>query len=144
VDRPNVIIVADDLGFGDLGVHGCTDIPTPHIDSLASNGVRATHGYVSGPYCSPTRAGLMTGRYQQRFGHEFNPGPPTPETADIGLALTETTLPQLLHEAGYATGMVGKWHLGHGEAYQPPSRGFEGVLRLLGGRSQLSQERHRY
>src|SRR4029453_11609325 len=86
--RPNIlIIVGDDMGYGDIGVHGCKDIPTPHIDSIAKNGVRCTNGYVSGPYCSPTRAGLMTGRYQNRFGHEFNPGP-TPD-ANFGLPLTE-------------------------------------------------------
>src|SRR5580765_2384546 len=73
--RPNIlIIVGDDMGYGDIGVHGCKDIPTPNIDSIAKNGVRCTNGYVSGPYCSPTRAGLLTGRYQTRFGHEFNPG----------------------------------------------------------------------
>src|SRR5438309_7079001 len=72
---PNVVILlADDLGYADVGFHGCKDIPTPNIDTLAKNGVRFTSGYVSGPYCSPTRAGLMTGRYQNRFGHEFNPG----------------------------------------------------------------------
>jgi arylsulfatase A-like enzyme len=86
--RPNiVIIVGDDMGYADIGVHGCQDIPTPHIDSLAKNGIRCTSGYVSGPYCSPTRAGLMTGRYQQRFGHEFNPGPNP--AGDVGLPLTE-------------------------------------------------------
>src|SRR5438874_9397095 len=91
--KPNIlIIVGDDMGYGDVGVHGCKDIPTPNIDSFAKNGVRCTNGYVSGPYCSPTRAGLMTGRYQQRFGHEFNPGPmPNP---GFGLPLTETTLAQ--------------------------------------------------
>ena len=74
--KPNIVIIlADDLGHGDLGFQGCRDIPTPRIDSLAASGVRCTNGYVSGPYCSPTRAGLLTGRYQQRFGHEFNPGP---------------------------------------------------------------------
>src|SRR5262245_53952937 len=73
--KPNIlVIVADDLGYADLGFQGGKDIPTPHIDSLAASGIRFTNGYVSGPYCSPTRAGLMTGRYQQRFGHEFNPG----------------------------------------------------------------------
>ena len=73
--RPNiVVIVGDDMGYADIGVHGCKDIPTPHIDALAAAGVRCTNGYVSGPYCSPTRAGLLTGRYQTRFGHEFNPG----------------------------------------------------------------------
>src|SRR5277367_3599811 len=73
--RPNVLILlADDLGYADVGFQGCKDIPTPNIDALAKGGVRCTNGYVSGPYCSPTRAGLLTGRYQTRFGHEFNPG----------------------------------------------------------------------
>src|SRR5262245_45895085 len=86
--RPNVlIIVADDLGYADLGFQGSADIPTPHLDSLAAGGARCTNGYVSGPYCSPTRAGLLTGRYQQRFGHEFNPG-----RKEAGLPLSERTL----------------------------------------------------
>ena len=73
--QPNILlIVGDDMGYADIGVHGCKDIPTPNIDAIAKGGVRCTNGYVSGPYCSPTRAGLLTGRYQQRFGHEFNPG----------------------------------------------------------------------
>ena len=87
--KPNIlIIVGDDLGYGELGCQGYTQqIPTPNIDSIARNGVRFTSGYVSGPYCSPTRAGLMTGRYQQRFGHEFNPGAAeiTPDT--VGLSV---------------------------------------------------------
>ena len=133
-NRPNiVVIVADDLGFGDLGVHGCSDIPTPHIDSLAANGVRATNGYVSGCYCSPTRAGLLTGRYQQRFGHEFNPGGPSTDNEALGLSLEETTLQQLLQQAGYATGLVGKWHLGHAEPFQPPSRNFDEFFGFWGG-----------
>ena len=112
--RPNVLlIVADDLGWGELGCQGNKEIPTPHVDSIAANGIRFTNGYVSGPYCSPTRAGLMTGRYQQRFGHEFNPGPNAPE--NFGLSQKETTLADRLKEAGYATGMFGKWHLGEGE-----------------------------
>ena len=119
------------MGYGDIGVHGCKDIPTPHIDSLAKNGVRCTSGYVSGPYCSPTRAGLMTGRYQNRFGHEFNPGP-TPD-AEFGLPLTETTLAQRLKDAGYATGMVGKWHLGQERKFHPMSRGFQEFYGFLGG-----------
>src|SRR3954452_17478222 len=73
--KPNVVVfLGDDLGYSDLGAHGGTVIPTPNIDSIARGGVRCTNGYVSGPYCSPTRAGLMTGRYQMRFGHEFNEG----------------------------------------------------------------------
>src|SRR4051812_40216006 len=86
--RPNVIvIVADDLGNGDLGVQGARDIRTPNIDAIAREGVRFTNGYASCPVCSPTRAGLLTGRYQQRFGHELNPGPRAAE--NFGLPLTE-------------------------------------------------------
>src|SRR5688500_20357382 len=86
--KPNIIvIVADDLGYADLGCQGSADALTPHIDSIAKNGVRFTNAYVSCPVCSPTRAGLLTGRYQQRFGHEFNPGKPEPEK--FGLPLTE-------------------------------------------------------
>jgi len=90
-NKPNIVILlADDMGYADVGAQGCKDIPTPNIDSLAKNGVRCTNGYVSGPYCSPTRAGLLTGRYQQRFGHEFNPG--GDRVADFGLPTTETTI----------------------------------------------------
>lgn len=132
--RPNVlVIVADDQGYGDLAVQGGKDIPTPHIDSLAKNGVRCTSGYVSGPYCSPTRAGLMTGRYQQRFGHEFNPGPAGKAGPDVGLPLTETTLADRLRAAGYATGMVGKWHLGYEPKFHPLKRGFDEYFGFLGG-----------
>src|SRR5215216_3724395 len=113
--KPNILfIVGDDMGFGDVGFHGCKDIPTPHLDALAASGVRFTNGYVSGPYCSPTRAGLLTGRYQTRFGHEFNPGAKGP---DSGLPLTETTLADHFKKAGYATGLVGKWHLGDADKF---------------------------
>ena len=72
--KPNVLlIVVDDLGYGDIGVHGGKAVPTPNIDKLARSGIRFTNGYVSAPYCSPSRAGILTGRYQTRFGHEFNP-----------------------------------------------------------------------
>ncbi len=132
---PNIVILlADDMGYADLGAHGCTDIPTPHIDSLASHGVRCTSGYVSGPYCSPTRAGLLTARYQQRFGHEFNPGGAAgPRANKIGLPLTETTLADRLSAAGYATGLVGKWHLGEAPRFRPPNRGFGDFFGFLGG-----------
>jgi arylsulfatase A-like enzyme len=129
---PNIVILlADDMGYADIGCQGCKDIPTPNIDSLAKNGVRCTNGYVSGVYCSPTRAGLLTGRYQQRFGHEFNPG--GGGGADIGLPLMEATLADRLKAAGYATGIVGKWHLGGAEKFHPTKRGFQEFYGFLGG-----------
>ena len=100
--KPNVLVIlADDLGWGELTCQGFTrDIPTPHIDSIAKNGIRFTNGYVSGPYCSPTRAGFMTGRYQQRFGHEFNPGPAEAAVKNFGLSLQETTIADRLKTVG--------------------------------------------
>jgi arylsulfatase A-like enzyme len=128
-DRPNiVVIVGDDMGYADVGFHGCKDIPTPHLDALAASGVRCTNGYVSGPYCSPTRAGLLTGRYQNRFGHEFNAG-----GGATGLPVSERTLADRLKEAGYATGLVGKWHLGAAQQFQPQQRGFDEFFGFLGG-----------
>jgi arylsulfatase A-like enzyme len=126
--RPNIlVIVADDMGYADAGFQGCTDIPTPKLDALAASGVRFTNGYVSGPYCSPTRAGLATGRYQTRFGHEFNPG------GGAGLTLSETTMADRLKAAGYATGAVGKWHLGTLDKFHPQKRGFAEFFGFLGG-----------
>lgn len=130
--RPNIVlIVADDLGYADLSCQGCRDIPTPHIDSIASGGVRFTDAYVTCPICSPSRAGFLTGRYQQRFGHEFNPGPVEP--VDFGIARSETLLPERLKAAGYATGMIGKWHLGTREGFTPLDRGFDEFYGLLHG-----------
>jgi arylsulfatase A-like enzyme len=127
--RPNILfIVGDDMGYADVGFHGCQDIPTPHLDSLAKSSVRCTNGYVSGPYCSPTRAGLLTGRYQTRFGHEFNAG-----AAGTGLPLTETTIANRLKSAGYATGLVGKWHLGGESQFHPQKRGFDEFFGFLEG-----------
>ena len=132
--RPNIIlIVADDLGYADLGCQGAKDIATPQVDSLAANGVRFTNGYVSCPVCSPTRAGLMTGRYQQRFGHEFNPGPATQADANFGLPLGQKTIADDLKAAGYTTGMVGKWHLGYKPEFHPMKRGFDAFFGFPGG-----------
>jgi len=126
---PNIlIIVGDDMGYADVGFHGCKDIPTPHLDRLAKGGIQFTNGYVTGPYCSPTRAALLTGRYQQRFGHEFNPS----GNAE-GLPLSETTLADRLQEVGYKTGLVGKWHLGSAPDRRPLRRGFQEFFGFLGG-----------
>lgn len=131
--KPNVLIIlADDLGYADLGAQGCKDIPTPHCDSIAAEGVRLTSGYVSHPFCSPTRAGLMTGRYQQRFGHENNP-PYVPADGKIGLPLTETLLPAVMKQCGYVTGLVGKWHLGAAPPLHPMRRGFDEFYGFIGG-----------
>ncbi len=120
--KPNIVIfLSDDVGYGEYGFQGNTEIPTPNIDSIAKNGVRFTQGYVSGPYCSPTRAGLLTGRYQTRFGHEFNGAP----SAGFGLPLTEKTMANRLKALGYATVCIGKWHLGGPPDFLPMKRGFD-------------------
>ncbi len=132
--KPNVILIlADDLGWAELGCQGGSDIPTPHIDSIARNGVRFTDGHVSCPLCSPTRAGLLTGRYQQRFGHEFNPGPATAADAEFGLPLSEATIADRFKSQGYKTGMFGKWHLGYKPEFHPLKRGFDEFYGFLGG-----------
>lgn len=134
--KPNVLlIVADDLGYSDVGFQGSTEIPTPHLDKLAKQSLRCTNGYVSHPFCSPTRAGTMTGRYQQRFGHENNPAW-LPEDTVAGLPLTETTYPELMKKAGYTTGAVGKWHLGAHPQFHPNKRGFDEYFGALGGGHQ--------
>ncbi len=119
--KPNVLIFySDDQGWGELGMQGNKQIPTPHIDSLATNGTRFTQGYVAATYCSPSRAGLMTGRYPTRFGHEFNG-----ITRASGLSLKETTIANRLKDLGYATVAIGKWHLGNPAEYHPTKRGFD-------------------
>ena len=135
LQQPNIVFIfADDLGYGDTGVYGSEIIRTPNIDSLADAGVRFTQGYVSHPVCSPSRAGLLTGRYQQRHGWEFNPAGRDRET---GLDLDQRTFADELKSQGYATGMIGKWHLGQGEAHHPMSRGFDEYFGVLAGGSQF-------
>jgi arylsulfatase A-like enzyme len=131
--RPNIVLIfADDLGYGDISICGSEIISTPNIDALAKNGVQCTQGYVSHPVCSPSRAGLLTGRYQQRHGWEFNPAG---RDQDNGLSLDERTFADELKAAGYATGMVGKWHLGHQKPHHPLSRGFDEYFGVLAGAS---------
>lgn len=128
-DRPAlpniVILLADDLGYGELSCQGNRQIPTPHIDSLAVNGVRFTSGYVTASYCSASRAGLMTGMYQARFGYDDNPTGARNELPDAGLPVAQTTLADRLTNAGYATALVGKWHLGGAARFHPLRRGFD-------------------
>jgi arylsulfatase A-like enzyme len=131
--RPNIlVIVSDDHGYADAGFNGSKDIPTPHLDALAKSGLRCTSGYVTHPFCSPTRAALLTGRYQQRFGHENNPTY-KPNDASQGLPLTEKLLPSYLSAAGWKTGWVGKWHLGATPEHAPWKRGFAESFGFIGG-----------
>lgn len=113
--RPNILVIlADDLGYADLGCQGSPDVKTPNIDSIAANGVLCTAGYVTAPQCSPSRAGLMCGQYQQRFGHEGNPNFP------LMLMRGGKTIADHLKSAGYATGHFGKWHLGFSDPGSAP------------------------
>lgn len=132
---PNIVVLfSDDAGYADFGFQpaAAPDLAplTPHIDSIAKAGVRFTNAYMSGCVCSPSRAGLMTGRYQSRFGHEHNI---PPGYLDGGMDLGEKTVADRLRSLGYATGLVGKWHLGYPEAYHPNRRGFEWFHGLLQG-----------
>ncbi|MBN1902748.1 sulfatase-like hydrolase/transferase [Candidatus Sumerlaeota bacterium] len=132
--KPNIIVIlSDDHGYSSVGCQGLSDIPTPNIDSIARNGIRFTNGYVTCPICSPSRAGLLTGRYQQRFGHEDNPGPIPVCSPNFGLPTDEKTMADYLKEEGYATGMVGKWHLGHRPELHPQNRGFDEFFGFLHG-----------
>ncbi|HJO53949.1 MAG TPA: sulfatase-like hydrolase/transferase, partial [Verrucomicrobiota bacterium] len=117
--------MADDLGYGELGCQGNLEIPTPHIDSIAKNGVRFTDGYVTAPVCSPSRAGLMSGRLQARFGYHTNVMPHTIPGSDLGIPASETTLAEHLKTAGYSTGLIGKWHLGSRKDFNPTRHGFD-------------------
>lgn len=137
---PNLIIIlADDLGNADVGFNGCKDIPTPNIDRIAQNGVRFTNGYVSFCVCGPSRAGLITGRYQDRFGYSRNPLY-APNDPQMGLPLSEETLADALKKANYKSLAIGKWHLGAHESLHPLKRGFTDFYGFLGGGHQYFPE----
>jgi arylsulfatase A-like enzyme len=131
---PNVVLlVADDLGYADLGSYGGKDIPTPHLDALARGGARLTNAYTSGCVCSPTRAGLMSGRYQQRFGFDANAeGRPAPtDRGPRALDSAQVTFAQRMKALGYTTALFGKWHLGAEPGYRPTERGFDEFYGIL-------------
>jgi arylsulfatase A-like enzyme len=124
--RPNVVlIITDDVGYGDLGSYGAPDLKTPNLDRLAREGVRLTDFYANGATCTPTRTGLISGRYQQRFGLEHPLGAQPPADAERGLLPTGRSLPQLLKNNGYATALIGKWHLGWKSEFSPTAHGFD-------------------
>jgi len=134
--KPNfVLILADDLGYGDLGMHGSKQIPTPNIDQLSKDGIVFTQAYVSSPVCSPSRAGLMTGKNQLSFGFDNNlfPAQPGFDPNFVGLPITETTLADKLKSLGYVNGLIGKWHLGEKAHFYPTKRGFDEFWGFLGG-----------
>lgn len=128
---PNIVLImADDLGWSDVSTYGLDRVPTPNIDRIAAAGVAFTHGYVTSPACAPSRAGLMTGRYPQAFGFEYNM---FPQDGTRGLPASETTLAEVLKSAGYRTGLVGKWHQGVEDHQYPTNRGFDEFFGFLSG-----------
>lgn len=132
-DRPNVVVFfMDDLGYSELRSDGAVDVRTPHLDRFAARGVRLTQCYAAAPVCTPTRAAFMTGRYQHRVGLE-NVIASAQKNQDQGLPATEPTLPRYLKQAGYATGLVGKWHLGSRPEFRPTRHGFDEFFGFLGG-----------
>ncbi|MGE9269886.1 MAG: sulfatase-like hydrolase/transferase, partial [Verrucomicrobiales bacterium] len=129
--KPNIIVImADDLGYNDLGVYGCKDIPTPHLDKLANEGLRFTSAYVTWPMCGPSRAGFLTGKHQSKFGYYENVS--APFDPKQGLPQMET-IASLLKKQGYVTGGVGKWHMGTTDEQHPNAMGFDDWFGFLGG-----------
>ena len=130
---PNLIVImTDDLGYIDVGFNGGLEIPTPNIDRIAQNGVKFTNGYTPYPVCSPSRAGFITGRYQQRFGYERN-AQYRPNDPNMGLPQSEKTIPEVIGQVGYTSGVIGKWHLGAHISNHPINRGFDFFYGHLGG-----------
>lgn len=139
--KPNIVLIlADDMGYGDIGSNGVKDIRTPHLDRLAREGVRLTACYSNGPVCTPTRAALMTGRWQQRVGLEWAI---TPADQEAGLPVSETSLARMLKDAGYRTAQFGKWHLGAKPEFNPIGHGFDEFFGILGGNVDMNSHRNR-
>ncbi|HUT45657.1 MAG TPA: sulfatase-like hydrolase/transferase [Sedimentisphaerales bacterium] len=143
--RPNIVLImADDLGYGDVGCYGCSDIRTPAIDGLAAEGVRFTTFYSNAPECTPTRTALLTGRYQHRVGGlecalgignvgRYDDAIRLRRTNDLGLPVEETSIARMLKDAGYATTISGKWHLGYEPKFFPLKHGFDSWFGPVGG-----------
>jgi len=136
--KPNIVLIlADDMGWGDVGYHGFDDIMTPNIDRIAKEGVQFSQGYVSASVCGPSRAGLLTGVYQQKFGCGENPSssgfPDNCKYPMAGMPMSQPTIAEMLKKQGYTTGMVGKWHLGVHPDLRPHSRGFDFYYGFLNG-----------
>jgi arylsulfatase A-like enzyme len=142
--RPNVVLfLADDMGYADIGCYGAKDIRTPHIDRLAREGVKLTDFYSNGPVCTPTRCGLMTGRYQQRYGKGLE-WALMPADVNVGLDPKHTTLARLLQQAGYKTGIFGKWHLGREVQFNPTRHGFDEYFGITGGNTDMYSKEDRF
>lgn len=132
--RPNIIIVmTDDMGYSDVGFNGSKDIITPEIDKLANDGTIFTSAYVAHPFCGPSRAGLLTGKYPHEFGSQFNLPANSERTVGVGIPLTEKFISSTLKDSGYHTGIIGKWHLGAVPGFEPQNRGFDEFFGFLGG-----------
>lgn len=144
--RPNIVLVmCDDLGYSDVGFNGAKDIRTPHLDALAGAGTILTSGYVAHPFCGPSRMGLMAGRYPHAFGASYNlpnSGLDIDAWRDEGIPVDETLMSTVLQKAGYRTGAIGKWHLGHAKPFHPNVRGFDDFFGFLGGGHMYFPERY--
>lgn len=151
--RPNIVILlADDMGWGDAGMNGCPDIATPNIDAIAHQGVRFSQFYANAPECSPTRCSLLTGRYQHRVGGlecaigvnnvgRYDEAEWLQKRGDLGLPSTETSIARILKDSGYDTGCFGKWHLGYDVKFSPNRHGFDEHLGILGGNADYFTHR---
>jgi arylsulfatase A-like enzyme len=151
--RPNIVLLlADDLGYGDISSYGCPDIRTPHIDSIGRQGVKFTQCYANAPECTPTRTALLTGRYQQRVGGlecaigvgnvgRYDEAVWLAERGELGLPPAEVTLPRLLKDMGYETACIGKWHLGYLDKFSPNRHGFDEYFGILGGNADYFTHR---
>jgi arylsulfatase A-like enzyme len=133
--KPNILLIfSDDLGYGDLGFTGSSQIKTPNLDQLANESVVFTQAYVTCPFCAPSRAALLTGQYNQRHGFEFNPHVDKHLKEElVGLDTNLSTIGDELQKSGYHTGVIGKWHLGFHDNFYPTNRGFNYFFGMRGG-----------